>query len=62
VVLTLTITEQGRAAEIRVARSLDPGLDRQAMEAIEEWQFAPATKNGTPVRTNSTIEVNFRIL
>jgi TonB family protein len=62
VVLTLTITEQGRAEDIRVARSLDPGLDRQAIEAIEDWQFAPATKNGTPVRIASTIEVNFRLL
>ena len=62
VVLSVTITEPGRAEDIRVVRSLDPGLDAQAMEAVKQWQFAPAIKDGTPVRMVATIEVNFRLL
>jgi TonB family protein len=61
-VLSVTITEQGRAEDIRVTRSLDPGLDQKAVEAVQDWEFAPATRDGTPVRITATIEVNFRIL
>jgi TonB family protein len=60
--LSLVIDEQGRADDIKVAMSLDPGLDERAVEAVRQWQFAPATKDGTPVPVTAMIEVNFRLL
>ena len=61
VVLSLMIDAQGRAHKIRVTRSLDKGLDQQAIDAIEKWHFAPGIKDGKPVRAAATIEVNFRL-
>jgi TonB family protein len=61
VVLSLMIDTQGRAHKIRVTRSLDKGLDQQAIDAIEKWHFAPGIKDGKPVRAAATIEVNFRL-
>lgn len=60
--LSLTIDEQGRADDIKVIASLDPGLDQKAIEAVSQWVFAPATKDGTPVPVTAMIEVNFRLL
>jgi TonB family protein len=60
--LSLVINEQGRADDIKVVVSLDPGLDQQAVEAVRQWQFAPGTKDGAPVSVTATIEVNFRLL
>lgn len=62
VVLSLEIDAQGRPKNIRVTKSLDKGLDQQAITAIEKWHFAPGLKDGKPVRTAATIEVNFRLL
>jgi protein TonB len=61
VVLSLMIDTQGRAHKIRVTRSLDKGLDQEAIDAIEKWHFAPGIKDGKPVRAAATIEVNFRL-
>jgi len=61
VVLSLMIDPQGRPHKIQVTKSLDKGLDQQAIAAIEQWHFAPGIKDGKPVRAAATIEVNFRL-
>jgi TonB family protein len=61
VVLSLMIDPQGQPHNILVTRSLDKGLDEQAIAAIEKWHFAPGIKDGKPVRAAATIEVNFRL-
>ena len=60
--LSVVIDEQGRPDDIKVTTSLDPGLDEQAIEAVRQWLFAPATKDGVPVPVSAFIEVNFRLL
>jgi hypothetical protein len=47
---------------IRVVRSLDPGLDQRAIEAVRQWHFRPGTKDGKPVRVAATVDVNFQLL
>jgi TonB family protein len=60
--LSLVVDEQGRPQDIKVATSLDPGLDQQAIDAVGQWQFAPATKDGAPIPVTAFIEVTFRLL
>jgi TonB family protein len=62
VVLYVTVQPDGSATPIRVLKSLGMGLDEKAIEAVQQWQFKPATKNGEPVAVVATIEVNFRLL
>ncbi len=62
VVLVLEVHPDGRAHNLRIKRSLDPGLDRNAIDAISNWRFSPGTKDGRPVPVAATIEVNFRLL
>ncbi len=61
VVVALIVDTQGRPKNIRVTKSLDKGLDQQAVAAIEKWHFAPGIKDGKAVRAAATIEVNFRL-
>jgi TonB family protein len=61
VILSLLIDAQGRPKNIHVTKSLNKGLDQQAVDAIEQWHFAPGIKDGKPVRAAATIEVNFRL-
>ena len=62
VMLKLEIDRKGAAQNIHVERSLDAGLDAQAVKAVSTWRFGPARKNGKPVRCAATILVNFRLL
>jgi len=63
VLLYIEVEPDGTAGpNIRVMRSLDPGLDEQAIEAVRQWKFRPGQKDGMPVTVQATIEVNFRLL
>jgi TonB family protein len=59
--LSVTVGPDGVPRELRVLRSLDAGLDRQAVEAVKAWRFQPGTKDGQPVSVTATIEVDFRL-
>ena len=60
-VLFVVINTDGQAQEVRVTKSLDAGLDQKAVEAVRQWSFDPATKDGQPVAVKATIEVNFKL-
>lgn len=59
--LWLVVTAEGLPEYVHVARSLDSGLDQAAVDAVKQWRFAPAMKNGKPVAIAIAIEVNFRL-
>ena len=61
VVLWLIVDQSGRARDLRVARSLGMGLDEKAIEAVKQWKFEPALKDGRPVAVQINVEVNFRL-
>jgi protein TonB len=60
-VLWLVVGPDGRARDIRVARTLGLGLDEKAMEAVKTWKFEPAIKDGKPVALQITVDVTFRL-
>jgi protein TonB len=60
--LTVQINEEGVPVRAGVARSLDAGLDRKAIEAVAQWRFAPATADGKPVAATVNVEVRFQLV
>ncbi len=62
VLLRLVVRADGTTGQIRVARSLDVGLDQRAVEAVSGWKFKPGMKDGKPVAVETTIEVSFHLL
>jgi protein TonB len=61
VTLRLIITPAGTTRDIKVEKSLDPGLDQKAIEAVSQWKFAPAMKDGHPVGALINIQVAFKL-
>jgi TonB family protein len=61
VTLTLLVNALGRADDIKVTQSLDPGLDANAIGSVSQWMFKPGTKDGQPVDVAVTIEINFKL-
>jgi periplasmic protein TonB len=61
VVLWVVVGPDGRVHDMRVARPLGLGLDEKALEAVKQWRFEPARKDGQAVAVQVNIEVNFRL-
>ena len=61
VLLWLIVDQNGNPNHIKVERPVGMGLDQKAVEAVQRWKFEPATKNGTPVAVQITVEVSFRL-
>jgi TonB family protein len=59
--LTATVLADGSVADVRITRSLEPGLDVMAVAAIRQWRFAPAYLNGGPVPVVVKIEMSFTL-
>ena len=61
VALSFLVDQNGRTRDIKVVKALDPGLDRNAIVAAEQWQFEPGTRNGRPIDVRTNAEVTFRL-
>jgi len=59
--LGLIVGTDGRPSNIRVLNSLGMGLDERAIEAVKNWKFEPAMKDGHPVRVEIAVEVDFHL-
>jgi TonB family protein len=55
------IDKDGVPLHIRVVKSLDPGLDAKAVEALKQWRFRPGEQDGKPISVSATIEFLFRL-
>ena len=60
VTLYAVIHADGRIGGVRVLRGIDDRLDRYASEALAQWQFQPATRNGDPVDVEAVFRIPFR--
>jgi len=61
VTLGLTVTKEGKPENIRILKSVRPELDKKAIEAVGQWKFEPATKDGKPVAVEIAVEVEFHL-
>jgi TonB family protein len=61
VLLSLIVTEEGFPMDIRVLRPLEHGLTEKAVEAVSQYTFRPALRDGEPVAVRISVEVSFRL-
>ena len=60
VILYAVIHADGSVGNVRILRGVDERLDRFAAEAVAQWKFNPATRNGSPVDVEATFQIPFR--
>jgi TonB family protein len=61
VMVHLIVDEQGMPQDVKVVRGLGMGLDEKAIEAVKQYRFKPAMREGAPVRVEMNVDVNFQI-
>jgi TonB family protein len=59
--VSVVIDANGMPQNPKVIRSLDPGLDQNALDAVSKYRFKPAMKDGHPVPVMLTIQVSYKI-
>ena len=59
VIIGLVVSSKGLPKEPRVVKGLDKDLDQSAVEAVKEWLFAPAQKNGKPIAVRVSVQIRF---
>ena len=62
VVLSVVIQKDGTVGDVSVAQPLGMGLDEKAIQAVKQWSFRPAMKDGNPLDCKDTVEITFRLL
>ena len=60
--ISLVVDRQGMPQAMKVEKTLDPGLDQNALSAVSRYRFKPAMRDGEPVPMYVNIEVNFLLL
>ena len=59
VVLYAVIRRDGSVDSIQLVRGVDDELDKNAMNALSQWKFRPATRQGEPVELEAIIHIPF---
>jgi TonB family protein len=55
------VTRDGRVTNIQALSRLGSGLDQRAADAVREWRFSPARRNGVPVDVIVEVSVEFKL-
>jgi TonB family protein len=61
VILEAVIDKEGRVEQVRALKGIPFGLTEAAMDAVRQWEFEPALKDGVPVTVFFNLTVNFRL-
>lgn len=62
VVVQFVVKKDGSIGDVKVARSKDPDLDREAVRVVKTFpNFTPGKMNGQPVNVWYTLPVNFKL-
>ena len=59
--LEIVVRRDGTVSNMRVVRSLGAGLDQKALDAVRQWRFGPAKRQGVPVDVVVEVSVEFRL-
>ena len=62
VIVSFVVERDGSISDVRVARSVDPSLDREAQRVVKSMpRWKPGKQNGSAVRVKYTVPVVFRL-
>jgi len=61
VVLEIVVKSDGTVGDVKMLQGLGSGLDERAIQAVGQWKFAPAQKQGTPVDVLVEVAVEFKL-
>lgn len=62
VICTFVVERDGSITDVKIARSVDPSLDKEAIRVVKSMpNWIPGKQNGSAVRVKYTLPVTFRL-
>src|SRR5438874_842196 len=61
VVLEIVVRRDGSVGDLKILQGLGGGLNDRAVQAVRQWRFAPAQRQGTPVDVIVEVAVEFKL-
>ena len=62
VIISFVVEDDGSISHVKVAKPVDPSLDREAMRVVESMpEWIPGKQNGECVRVRYSVPVVFRL-
>jgi protein TonB len=61
VLLEIVVKQDGSVGNVRVTRTLGAGLEQKAIDAVRQWRFGPARRQGQPVDVVVEVSVEFKL-
>ena len=62
VIVTFVVERDGSITDVKVAKSVDPSLDKEAMRVVKSMpHWIPGKQNGSAVRVKYTVPVTFKL-
>ena len=61
VVLEIVVRRDGTVGDVKILQGLGSGLNERAVQAVRQWRFAPATRQGQPVDVIVEVAVEFKL-
>ena len=59
VLIGLIVSSKGLPKDPHILKSLDKDLDQSAVDAVKEWRFAPAQKDGKAIAVRGSLQIQF---
>ena len=62
VIVAFVVEADGSVSDVRIARGVDPSLDREALSVVKRMpKWIPGMQNGSPVRVKYNVPVTFKL-
>ena len=61
VVLEIVVRSDGTVGNVHMLQGLGAGLDQRAIDAVRQWRFSPARRQGVPVDVMVEVAVEFKL-
>src|SRR5262245_31124133 len=61
VVLEIVVRRDGSVGDVKLLHGLGGGLNDRARQAVRQWRFSPATRQGSPVDVIVEVAVEFKL-
>ena len=61
VVLEIVVRRDGSVGDVKLLQGLRGGLNDRAVQAVRQWRFSPARRQGAPVDVIVEVAVEFKL-
>jgi protein TonB len=62
VFITFVVDKDGSVSNARIARGVDPSIDKEALRVVNSLpRWKPGKQRGKPVRVSYTVPINFQL-